>query len=329
MDIHPLGWLDADSYSALGEKPVLVLDARESPPTGTQAVMIGVDVEGSLDCRDTRHYDVLLTSVDAAPAPWISVPNAALPAHVRRLVQAVSHTPVAATTLCRLLRITETLSFDDALFCESIAYSTLLGGEEFRKWLGRRDMIAAPQPADPLVRMEREDRHATITLGDAAGGNAMSAAMRDAVFEALCAILDDPSQPRVTIRSEGRSFSTGGSLAEFGTAQDLAAAHVIRTLRNGARLIHALGDRADVYVQGAAIGSGLELAAAATTRRASEHAWFHLPELAMGLLPGAGGTVTLPRAIGRHRTAWLALSGKRLRAHEALAIGLVHAIGGP
>jgi enoyl-CoA hydratase/carnithine racemase len=55
-------------------------------------------------------------------------------------------------------------------------------------------------------------------------------------------------------------------------------------------------------------------------------AWFELPEVGMGLVPGAGGTVSLPRRIGRQRTAWLALSGARLDADTALAWGLVDEI---
>jgi enoyl-CoA hydratase/carnithine racemase len=59
---------------------------------------------------------------------------------------------------------------------------------------------------------------------------------------------------------------------------------------------------------------------------ASEDAWFQLPELSMGLIPGAGGTLSLPRRIGRQRTAWLALSGARLDAATALRWRLVDAI---
>lgn len=321
-------WLDAENFSAMGAEPVIVLDAREYPPAGTQAVMIGVDAAGTLDCAGAAHYDVLLTSADPAPAPWMSVSRLAPQAEAERLAQAIRANPVAATTLCRLLRVTEALPFDDALFCESLAYSTLLGGAEFRAWLQRRGE-ASPSGSleEPPVKMEREGNHVTITLAHAASGNAMSAPMRDALFEALCAVLDDPSRPNVTIRGDGRCFSTGGALSEFGTAQDLAMAHAVRTLRSGARLIHALGKRADIYVGGAAIGSGLEVAAAAGTLRAAEKAWLQLPELAMGLIPGAGGTVTLPRVIGRHRTAWLAISGRRISAAEACKIGLVSAIG--
>ncbi|RIL07464.1 MAG: enoyl-CoA hydratase, partial [Proteobacteria bacterium] len=85
----------------------------------------------------------------------------------------------------------------------------------------------------------------------------------------------------------------------------------------------ALGDRLEAHLHGACIGAGVELAAFAGRVVARADAWFALPELSMGLVPGAGGTVSLPRRIGRQRTAWLALSGARLDARTALGWGLV------
>ena len=76
-------------------------------------------------------------------------------------------------------------------------------------------------------------------------------------------------------------------------------------------------------VHGACVGAGIELPAFAGRVVASRDAWFALPEVAMGLVPGAGGTVSLPRRIGAQRTAWLALTGRRIDAETALAWGLV------
>jgi enoyl-CoA hydratase len=79
-------------------------------------------------------------------------------------------------------------------------------------------------------------------------------------------------------------------------------------------------------VQGACVGAGLELAAFAQTLTASRKAWFQLPELAMGLIPGAGGCVSVSRRIGRERTALMVLSGQRMGAEVALRWGLVDRI---
>jgi enoyl-CoA hydratase/carnithine racemase len=74
------------------------------------------------------------------------------------------------------------------------------------------------------------------------------------------------------------------------------------------------------------VGSGVELAAFAGRVVAHPDTTFSLPELSMGLLPGAGGTVSLPGRIGRHRTAWLMLTGHRIDARTAQAWGLVDEI---
>jgi enoyl-CoA hydratase/carnithine racemase len=76
-------------------------------------------------------------------------------------------------------------------------------------------------------------------------------------------------------------------------------------------------------VHGACVGAGVELPAFAARVVARADARFWLPELGLGLVPGAGGTVSLPRRIGRQRTAWLALSGRPIDARTALAWGLI------
>jgi enoyl-CoA hydratase/carnithine racemase len=88
-------------------------------------------------------------------------------------------------------------------------------------------------------------------------------------------------------------------------------------------LLAATAARVRAVVHGACVGAGVELPAFAARVVAREGARFWLPELSLGLVPGAGGTVSLPRRIGRQRTAWLALSGRAIDAETALAWGLV------
>jgi len=249
-----------------------------------------------------------------------------LDAQVSQLGRAVAQNPIAATLLTRLLRLNASLSFDDALIVESLAYSSLLGGAEFHRWLAARADMNADATGTQAVRYERQDDEVTLTFDAPETRNAITAVMRDALYEALVNVVEDPSLPAVTLRGTGRCFSTGGYLPEFGSARDLASAHAIRTSRNSARLLRCLGKRARVKLHGACIGSGIEIAAAASVRIGTSDTFVQLPELSMGLIAGAGGTVTLPRAIGRHRTAWLALSGVRVGASQALAWGLIHAI---
>ena len=84
-----------------------------------------------------------------------------------------------------------------------------------------------------------------------------------------------------------------------------------------------MAERASVLVHGACVGSGIEFPAFASHLIAREDAWFQLPELQFGLIPGAGGCVSIPRRIGRQRTAWWVLSGARINAQTALDWGLV------
>lgn len=319
--------LGADRLSAPGGEPVLVVDAARwvRPRVHLQAVVIGVDREGALPAVVADDFDLLVTAAVGAPRPWVSLGNFE---QVEELAAAVRANPLAATIAAQLLRLSAKMPLADALTAESFAYSALLGGAEFGRWLGAAKIDdGPPPPADP-VTVARDGDRLTLTLNDPANHNAMTAAMRDALYEALANALDDPSAPDVLLAGAGKCFSTGGDLPEFGTARDLAEAHMVRTLHSCARALDALGARGTVRLHGACVGSGIEVAAAAHHRIAARDAWFQLPELGMGLIPGAGGTATVARAIGRHRTLWMLLSGKRVGAAQALGWGLVHAIEG-
>lgn len=305
--------------------PVLFLEGPIAREAGDEAIVVAVDRGGRVPETDPAMCDAMVTTALDPPAPWVGIDARRFEAQLETVRRAVAQAPVAAAILVRLLHRSEALSFDDALHGESLAYSTLLGGGEFARWLAGRKPMPGAGPA-PRVKYERYGDAVRLTLRDAASRNAMTAGMRDALCEALTNVLDDPSLPRVTLTGEGKCFSTGGHLPEFGTQRDLALAHAVRMARSPARLLHCLGPRAEVALHGACIGSGIEIAAAAARRVGAADTFIQLPELRMGLIPGAGGTVTLPRAIGRHRTAWLALGGFRLGARQALAWGLLDEI---
>ena len=128
---------------------------------------------------------------------------------------------------------------------------------------------------------------------------------------------------KVVLDGNGPSFCAGGDLDEFGTAPDLATAHLVRTRAGAARHLHAVKDRLTVRLHGHCVGAGIELAAFATRVVAARDTVIRLPELGMGLIPGAGGTVSIPRRIGRWRTLYLVLDGGVLRADRARAWHLV------
>jgi enoyl-CoA hydratase/carnithine racemase len=198
----------------------------------------------------------------------------------------------------------------------------LLAGTEFTTWLARRTRKEPASDHQPVL-VERHGPTLTVTLNRPARHNAYSARMRDALVEALDIAIHDASVLSVELRGAGPSFCSGGDLDEFGTTRDPVAAHLIRMHRSVAARLHQLSDRLHAHLHGACIGAGVEFAAFCGDVLASEDAYFRLPEVEMGLVPGAGGTVSLCRRIGRWRTAYLALTGAQIDVEKALAWKLV------
>jgi hypothetical protein len=255
------------------------------------------------------------TTMATAAVPDLAAANDA----IRSLV---TNNPTAAATLVGLLRSTSQLPVADGLVCESLAYSMLLGGPEFAAWRTATPRRAPRHEDGPFVRIERDDDLLTVALHRPRKHNAFSRDVRDALIEALQIAELDPSVA-VDLRGDGPSFCSGGDLDEFGTARDLAAAHLIRITQNAGACVHRLRDRMTAYLHGSCIGAGIEVAAFAGRVKALPDTKIQLPELRMGLVPGAGGTVSLTHRIGRWRTAYLILSGATIDVDIARRWGLV------
>lgn len=238
------------------------------------------------------------------------------------IVETVDAAPQAATSLAVLLRLSAGRPVAEGLLAESAVYGVLQAGREFAAWRSARPIRVGADRADDAVRCERTDDTIRIVLRRPEVRNALDADLRDALAEVLLVARSD-SSARVEISGDGSCFSSGGHLDEFGTRQDPASAHVIRLARSLAVMLHELSDRTQVFVHGPCRGSGVELPAFADRVTAHPDTTFGLPEVGMGLIPGAGGTVSLPRRIGRHRTAWLALTRSAIDAGTAQRWGLV------
>jgi len=242
----------------------------------------------------------------------------------------VRRAPLASQALVQLLRDAERRELEAGLAAESFAYSTLQAGPEFAAWRAARAAHRPEQASSaPAILVRRAGAALRLTLNRPEKRNAWSAAMRDALVEALGLAAADASIREVVLDGAGPAFCSGGDLDEFGTRPDPATAHAIRITRSPARLLAGLAERVRAELHGACVGAGIELPAFAARVVAREDACFELPELALGLVPGAGGTVSLPRRIGRRRTAWLALTGARIDARTALDWGLIDGIGPP
>jgi hypothetical protein len=238
------------------------------------------------------------------------------------VIEIVESHPIAATAFVELLRHSEGLSVHEAMIAESFVYSMLQAGDEFARWLVRHDSAPLPEYSDPAVLVSRVGDRLLLELNRPDRANAYSAAMRDALCEGLAVALADSSLV-VELRGRGDHFSAGGDLDEFGTTPDPATAHAIRSTRHAGRSIAAISNRVTVFVQGACVGAGIELPAFAGRIVAHTDAYFQLPELAMGLVPGAGGTASIAHRIGRQRTAWMGLTRRRVATAQALRWGLI------
>ena len=314
----------------LGEKrdsqlatPLMVVDLDSSTqalstPVCSPYVIVGLSRS---ECPPPASgVDVALSVHANAPAPWV---GRRLDGDLRIIAEMVRRQPQAALVLVQVLRATEEADVETGLLVESLAYSTLQCGAEFRRWLTTRSVRArAPSPLE-VVEVHRIKDHLTITLNRPDVHNSYNAMMRDALCEALMLAQEDDTIRRVSLRGAGPSFCSGGDLTEFGSFTDSSSAHLIRTANSPARYLSALAARVTCHLHGACIGSGIELPAFAAKVCATADTRIRLPEVAMGLIPGAGGTVSIPRRIGRHRTAWLGLTGDSVGAATALAWGLV------
>lgn len=275
----------------------------------------------------------LLGALDLTLTPTGTVDRRTVPVDdpeeiAQALARAAADNPEAAVILGRLLRIGPRLTVGQALDAESLAYSTLLAGRGFARWLAARGHRPPPPPAPAApVLLARDGEVLRVTLNRPERHNAYGRELRDALVAALDVALLDESVGHVVLSGNGPSFCSGGDLGEFGVATALDTAHLIRTQGGAALPLHRLRDRVTARVHGNCIGAGIELPAFASRIVADPSALFRLPELGMGLIPGAGGTVSIPRRVGRWRTLYLVLTGCRLTAERALRWGLVDELG--
>ncbi|MDY6997341.1 MAG: enoyl-CoA hydratase/isomerase family protein [Actinomycetota bacterium] len=235
--------------------------------------------------------------------------------------------PTAAAVGDDVLRAVDTQAGAYAgVITESLAYSTLQGGSEFAAWLHRRGPKTVPVEDDPVL-VDRYDDTVHIRFNRPSRHNAFSTGARGALLDALEVARLDPSVSEVVLGGTGPSFCSGGDLAEFGSFTDTAAAHLARTRHSPALALDELrgrfGPRLRAEVHGQVLGSGLEMAAFCGRVTADPQTRLRLPELELGLIPGAGGTVSITRRIGRWRTAFMFVSGVFVDVPRALQWGLI------
>ena len=172
-----------------------------------------------------------------------------------------------------------------------------------------------------LVLSEREGAVGVVLLNRPEQLNALSDALMDELVRALEELDRDEEIRAIVVAGNERAFAAGADIGELAQTSAIDLYYGRRVERWDA--IRALWTPLVAAVSGFCLGGGCELALSCDLIVASENAQFGQPETGLGIIPGAGGTQRLTRAVGKALAMDVILSGRRLSAHEALAAGLV------
>jgi len=177
------------------------------------------------------------------------------------------------------------------------------------------------------VQVEIEDGIAIVRVNRPDKLNALNAALIAQLDEAFRALAADDSARALVLTGAGeKAFVAGADIGELATMDPIGGVRTSRQGQDAFRFLERMPKPVIAAVNGFALGGGLELALACHLRLASENAKFGLPEVKLGIIPGYGGTVRLPRLVGKGRALELILSGEMIDAPEAYRIGLVNRV---
>jgi len=184
---------------------------------------------------------------------------------------------------------------------------------------------------DGTILLAREDDGiAIITVNRPDKLNALNAETVRNLDTVLREVNDDDSVRAIVLTGSGeKAFVAGADIAELSKMGPIDGVRVSRAGQETFRFMERMPKPVIAAVNGFALGGGLELALACHIRVASSKARFGLPEVKLGIIPGYGGTIRLPRLVGRGRATELMLTGDMIDAAEALRIGLVNRIEEP
>jgi enoyl-CoA hydratase/carnithine racemase len=174
---------------------------------------------------------------------------------------------------------------------------------------------------------EKKGKIARITLNRPHVLNIYNVRMRDELYEMLGAVKADLDVHVVVMKGAGeKAFCAGADLSEFLSAPPPTGARHVRWRRDVWGLFLSLPQPVIAALHGYVFGSGIEMAMCCDIRIASDDAVFALPEVALGIIPAAGATQTVSRAIGPGSTLDMFLTGRRIAAAEALEMKLVNRV---
>lgn len=175
------------------------------------------------------------------------------------------------------------------------------------------------------VLLERDEHIAIVSLNRPDRANALSREIVEGLEMSFAVIEADRDIRVAVLTATGeKAFCAGADLRERASMSEDDVAAFVARLRDLTVRIEQLRVPVIAAINGAALGGGLELTLACDMRFASVRAVLGLPEVRLAIIPGAGGTQRLPRIIGPTAARDLILTGRRIDAHEALALGLIN-----
>ena len=178
-----------------------------------------------------------------------------------------------------------------------------------------------------FLNLEQEGAVAVVTINRPAVLNALSEAVLREIERAFDALAADDGVRAIVLTGAGeKAFVAGADIKELAAQTPVSGRE---TAQRGQRLfsrIEQLGKPVIAAINGFALGGGCELALACTFRFAADTARIGLPEITLGIMPGYGGSVRLPRLIGKARAMEMILTGKPVTADEAFRVGLVNRV---
>jgi enoyl-CoA hydratase/carnithine racemase len=177
-----------------------------------------------------------------------------------------------------------------------------------------------------LCTFEVEDGVAVISLNRPQQLNIVNVALRDELIESFLAARDHPDVAAVVLRANGKHFSAGADLSEFGSADTVFEARRIRWDRDPWGPLWDLPQPVVVALHGISLAAGLEMAMLCDIRLGGPDTVVGLPETKLGMLPAAGGTQSLTRAVGPRPSLAVVATAEQFDAGEALARGLLHRV---
>ncbi|MDP6127143.1 MAG: enoyl-CoA hydratase/isomerase family protein [Dehalococcoidales bacterium] len=176
-----------------------------------------------------------------------------------------------------------------------------------------------------VIVYEKKDGKGYITLNRPQALNAYNMQMRDELYQVLEAVQDDPDVRVVIFKGAGeKAFCAGADLTEFLTAPSPTIARQVRWERDVWGLLLSISKPIIAALHGYVLGDGVEIAMCCDIRVASEDAQFGAPEVGLGIIPAAGGSQTIPRVTGRAHALDMLLTGRWVKAEEALRMKLVN-----